>query len=100
MSTFGSSDREIANATVYIKDDKYIASIYGVQPYRVARLRKERAKKNGALIGLPKGSDPKNSNVGSDSELLHRNSMEEGSARLLDALLTYLRERERRVSRL
>lgn len=94
------SDREIANATVYIKDDKYIASIYGVQPYRVARLRKERAKKGGAMIGMASGKDPKMTTVGADSELLHRKHMEEGSARLLSAVLTYLRDRERRITTL
>jgi len=38
------SDREIARATTYIKDDKYLASIYGTKVYRVKRLRENATK--------------------------------------------------------
>lgn len=73
------SDREIARATTYIKDDQYLASIYGTKVYRVKRLREKAAKPvvekdDGPLIGMT-------------GHQLHQEQMEKGSARLLKHIL-------------
>lgn len=93
MSAFMFSDKEISNTTSYIKDDSYVASVYGVTRYRVARLRKEREEAKAAAKAA-KAADNSRSNGWTDSETAHRKKMQEGSAQLLEALLNYLHERD------
>lgn len=73
------SDAEIERVTSYIKDDRYIASIYGTNVHRVKRLRQNYRSK---ITPGVKGDA-----IGMDSVHNHHNSMEIGSTKLLESIM-------------
>lgn len=73
------SDAEIARVTSYIKDDKYIASIYGTNVHRVKRLRENHKQTNNPGVA--------GDAIGMDSVNSHKSSMKAGSARLLEMIM-------------
>ena len=73
------SDSEIAMVTSYIKDDRYIASIYGTNIHRVKRLRESYEKKD--IKGVTEMA------IGMDCVNRHNLSMEIGSTALLKSIL-------------
>lgn len=90
---FETSDKEIARTTRYIKDDKYIASIYGVS---VERVKTVRAKDEDHYKGwhTPRIFKTHEGIVSTDGYEKHCEKMEQGSALLRDAVLTYLLTRD------
>jgi hypothetical protein len=93
------TDAEIARTTGYIKDDKYIASVYGTNIRRVKRLREQRIEQDSKSKDNSKPVDrlPYSASVNDE---MHETSMERGSSRLRDKLLAYLRDRNRGVTTL
>jgi hypothetical protein len=92
MTAFAFTDTEIAKVTGYIKDDNYIASLYGVSVHRVRRLRHKRAQevvnsmdRRNLANHLPYSS--------SERDDMHITDMQRGSNRLREKLLAYLHER-------
>lgn len=85
MTTFGFSDTEIENTTGYIKDDRYIASIYGCSEYRVKRLRERKESRE------PKGMKHENLTMycSAQSDDRYREKMARGSHGLLKAIEAY-----------
>lgn len=73
------SDAEIARVTSYIKDDRYIASIYGTNIHRVKRLRENH--KQAAAPGVIGTA------IGMDSVHNHNAKMEIGSTKLLESIM-------------
>ena len=96
---YGASDSEIRRVCKYISDDKYIASLFGVTVWRVARVRKQLDKlkpeysEGRNLVDLTPFSS-------GDNEMVHRKKMEEGSNRLREALMSFLYERQARINKL
>lgn len=95
MSWYGmeASDSEIGRTSRYMKDDKYIASIYGVSVERVKRARAKEIERNkhkdkpfDGKIHIEPLSFTK------DEE--HAKRMERGSTMLRDAVLTLILTRE------
>lgn len=89
------TESDIIRTCSYIKDDSYIASIYGVSIHKVRRLREKvhhsKRSENRAFKETAEPVDFKN------SERCHQQMMEDGSMRLLDALLKFFKERERNL---
>ena len=96
MTSFTFTDAEILRVTGYIKDNKYIASIYGVSIHKVKRLREQQSER------ADKSIDRRNlvehaSYDSSAYDEMHISNMERGSSRLRDGILAYFYDRNGRV---
>ena len=85
-SPFYFTDREIRKVTKYIKDDRYIASIYGCSTRRVRMLREKGSRREPDYSGGPP--------IGMDCVARDHASIAKGTAELLKSIM---RERERCV---
>lgn len=91
MSWFGmeANDPEIARTTRYIKDDKYIANVFGVSAERVRRVRlkdMERNKHKDKPLDGKIHMEP----ISFLKDEEHEKKMERGSTMLRNAVLTLI----------
>lgn len=94
-SPYYQTEQDIIRTCGYITDDSYIASIFGVSIHKVKRLREKRPKSTRIENRSYKNTGSHiNSN---DSEINHVKMMELGSKNLLNAIMTLLYEREKRI---
>ena len=86
-------EQDIIRTCGYIKDDQYIASIYGVKVHKVRRLReKVPQSKRAENRDFCQKAEPIDFN---DSERANQQMMEQGSYMLLNSLMQFFKERER-----
>ena len=94
-SSYFQTESDIIRTCSYIKDDRYIASVYGVSVHRVRRLRERvhhsKRSENRAFRETAEPVDFKN------SERFHQQMMEQGSEMLLNSLMNFFKERERKM---
>ena len=89
------TESDIIRTCSYIKDDRYIASIYGVSIHKVRHLREKvhhsKRSENRAFKETAEPVDFKN------SDRCHQKMMEQGSEMLLNSLMNFFKERERKM---
>ena len=94
-SPYSQAESDIIRTCSYIKDDRYIASIYGISIHKVRRLREKvrhsKRSENRAFRETAEPVDFKN------SERFHQQMMEQGSEMLLNSLMNFFKERERNL---
>lgn len=94
-SSYFQTESDIIRTCSYIKDDSYIASVYGVSVHRVRRLREKvhhsKRSENRTFRQTAEPVDFKN------SERFHQQMMEQGSEMLLNSLMNFFKERERNL---
>ena len=94
-SHYFQTESDIIRTCGYIKDDKYIASIYGVSVNKVREMREKvhhsKRSENRAFREISEPVDSKN------NERCYQRMMAEGSKRLLDSLMCFFNERERNL---
>lgn len=94
-SPYSQAESDIIRTCSYIKDDRYIASIYGISIHKVRRLReKVRHSKRSENRAFKEAAEPVDFK---NSERCHQQMMEEGSKRLLNNLICFFKERERNL---
>lgn len=95
-SPYFQTEQDIIRTCGYIKDDQYIASVYGVSVWRVKRLREKvpqnKRAENRAYHHQGEPVDYKN------SERAYHQMMEIGSRSLLEKLLKFFDERRKRMN--
>lgn len=94
-SAYHQSEQDIVRTCGYIKDDRYIASVYGVSVHKVRRLREKvpqnKRAENRAFRQQAEPVDFKN------SERANQMMMEQGYQRLLESLMQFFKQRERNM---
>lgn len=94
-SAYFDTERDIIRTCGYIKDDKYIASVYGVSVHKVRRLReKVPQNKRAENRAFRQQAEPVNIK---DCDRTHRSMMEHGSTAMLNSLMRFFAERERNL---
>ena len=89
------NEQDVIRTCGYIKDDQYIASVYGISIQKVRRLREKVPKKKlREVIAFQQNAEPINLK---ESDRWNQNMMEQGSQKLLDALIEFFKERERKL---
>lgn len=95
-SAYFQVESDIVRTCGYIKDDQYIASVYGVSVHKVHRLREKvpqnKRAENRAFRQQAEPVDFKN------SERANQMMMEQGSQRLLESMMQFFKERERKIN--
>lgn len=98
VSQFSQNEADIIRTCGYIKDDQYIASVFGVSISKVRRLRekvpKQKRVQRKIMRHLLEASEPVDFK---NNERIHVRMMQEGSKRLLDSLMNFFKERERKM---
>lgn len=94
MTSFCFSDGELERTISYIKDDKYIASLYGCSIHRIRRLRQ---KLNQQEDKRAEAAAQKDNTVyfWAEGDARYRADMQRGSNLLYKSLITFFREREK-----
>lgn len=92
MGPYECTDEEIIRAIRYIKDDRYIASIFGVNVKRIKSLREKESmankdRKQPVQRGIFTHVKSK------DGATEHEKAMEKGSSMLRDAVIEFLMNR-------
>lgn len=93
-NSYFSVESDIVRTCGYIKDDKYIASVFGVPLSQVRRLRQKVPKYKRFQNKMIADTEPMDLR---NSQLAYEQMMEMGSQQLLNSLVSFFNERERKM---